>query len=72
MAQVKRLPDGRYLAVEVLAKHDENYLPPEAALALQKAGHPIEGKIFAGQKEVVTQAPGSPSAAPTMPPKASP
>jgi len=30
--------DGRFLATEVLAKHDENYMPPEAAEALKKAG----------------------------------
>jgi len=48
--------DGIFKASEVLAKHDENYMPPEAAEALKKAGHPIEGKVFAGQKAVVTQA----------------
>jgi cytochrome c-type biogenesis protein CcmE len=30
-------PDGVFLASEVLAKHDENYMPPEAADALKKA-----------------------------------
>jgi len=34
----------------VLAKHDENYLPPEAAPALEKAGQPGEPGAFAGQK----------------------
>lgn len=29
-------PDGSFLATEVLAKHDENYMPPEAAAALEK------------------------------------
>lgn len=29
-----RLQDGRFAAQEVLAKHDENYMPPEAAYAL--------------------------------------
>ncbi|MDH4151014.1 MAG: cytochrome c maturation protein CcmE [Betaproteobacteria bacterium] len=29
--------DGRFTASEVLAKHDENYMPPEAAEALAKA-----------------------------------
>ncbi len=29
--------DGTFLASEVLAKHDENYMPPEAAEALAKA-----------------------------------
>jgi cytochrome c-type biogenesis protein CcmE len=30
-------PDGRFEAAEVLAKHDENYMPPEVADALEKA-----------------------------------
>ena len=30
-------PDGVFSAREVLAKHDENYMPPEAAHALEKA-----------------------------------
>lgn len=29
-------PDGVFVAEEVLAKHDENYMPPEVAEALQK------------------------------------
>jgi cytochrome c-type biogenesis protein CcmE len=32
-------PEGRFEAAEVLAKHDENYMPPEVADALEKAGH---------------------------------
>jgi cytochrome c-type biogenesis protein CcmE len=32
-------PDGHFEASEVLAKHDENYMPPEVADALEKAGH---------------------------------
>lgn len=32
-----RLEDGVFRASEVLAKHDENYMPPEAAEALKKA-----------------------------------
>jgi cytochrome c-type biogenesis protein CcmE len=32
-----RLEDGVFVAREVLAKHDENYMPPEAADALKKA-----------------------------------
>ena len=31
--------DGHFEADEVLAKHDENYMPPEVADALEKAGH---------------------------------
>ena len=32
-----RLEGGVFVAREVLAKHDENYMPPEAAEALQRA-----------------------------------
>jgi cytochrome c-type biogenesis protein CcmE len=32
-----QLKDGHFQAREVLAKHDENYMPPEAAEALEKA-----------------------------------
>ena len=32
-----QLRDGVFVAREVLAKHDENYMPPEAAEALQRA-----------------------------------
>lgn len=32
------LPDGSFRADEVLAKHDENYMPPEVAEALRKSG----------------------------------
>jgi cytochrome c-type biogenesis protein CcmE len=31
-------PDGAFLAREVLAKHDEKYMPPEVAKALKRAG----------------------------------
>jgi cytochrome c-type biogenesis protein CcmE len=29
-------PDGRFIADQVLAKHDENYMPPEVADSLAK------------------------------------
>ena len=32
-----KLEDGVFVAKEVLAKHDENYMPPEAAQALKNA-----------------------------------
>lgn len=32
-----------FTATEVLAKHDENYMPPEVADALEKTGHPMGG-----------------------------
>ncbi len=34
---------GTFQAHEVLAKHDENYMPPEVADALREAGHPMGG-----------------------------
>ena len=37
VAQGKVGPDGVFRASEVLAKHDENYMPPEAAHALEQA-----------------------------------
>lgn len=30
-------PDGQFVATEVLAKHDENYMPPEAQHAVDQA-----------------------------------
>ena len=50
VAQGKLTSDGTFRASEVLAKHDENYMPPEAAHALKKAGHEIDKGAFAGQK----------------------
>ncbi|HSS26579.1 MAG TPA: cytochrome c maturation protein CcmE [Usitatibacter sp.] len=50
VAQGKLGTDGVFHASEVLAKHDENYMPPEAAEALKRAGHPIDKSAFAGQK----------------------
>ena len=41
VAQGRLGADGMFVASEVLAKHDENYMPPEAAEALEKAGHPV-------------------------------
>ncbi|HEX6632634.1 MAG TPA: cytochrome c maturation protein CcmE [Usitatibacter sp.] len=49
VAQGKLGRDGVFHANEVLAKHDENYMPPEAAEALRKAGHPVDRTAFAGQ-----------------------
>lgn len=43
--------EGRFEAHEVLAKHDENYMPPEVQRALDKTGHPMgnPGSTGAGQ-----------------------
>jgi cytochrome c-type biogenesis protein CcmE len=35
-------PDGTFRAEEVLAKHDENYMPPEVAEILVEQGHPAD------------------------------
>ena len=43
-------PDGRFHATEVLAKHDENYMPPEAKDALDKA-HKGQGMSMSSMKE---------------------
>jgi cytochrome c-type biogenesis protein CcmE len=37
VARGRLTPDGHFVAEEVLAKHDENYMPPEVAEALEKA-----------------------------------
>ena len=37
VAQGELAADGTFVAREVLAKHDENYMPPEAAEALARA-----------------------------------
>ncbi len=34
--------DGMFQANEVLARHDETYMPPEVMRALEKAGHPAD------------------------------
>jgi cytochrome c-type biogenesis protein CcmE len=47
-----QLQDGVFVAREVLAKHDENYMPPEAAEALKRAqaGDPKLGASTYGAK----------------------
>jgi cytochrome c-type biogenesis protein CcmE len=37
-------PDGSLKAEEVLAKHDENYMPPEVAEMLAEQGHPVDSE----------------------------
>ncbi len=36
--------DGVFVAREILAKHDENYMPPEVAKALKESGQWKDGK----------------------------
>ena len=42
VAQGRLSADGVFQAEEVLAKHDENYMPPEAGEAIDKAKHAKE------------------------------
>jgi cytochrome c-type biogenesis protein CcmE len=44
VAQGKLTTDGNFIATEVLAKHDENYMPPEAAKAVDDAQARAAGK----------------------------
>jgi cytochrome c-type biogenesis protein CcmE len=48
VAQGRLGDDGVFVAREVLAKHDENYMPPEAAEAIARAG---TSKADAGQSQ---------------------
>jgi cytochrome c-type biogenesis protein CcmE len=43
VAQGRMGPDKVFVADEVLAKHDETYMPPEVAAALEAAGKDISG-----------------------------
>jgi cytochrome c-type biogenesis protein CcmE len=47
VAQGRLGPDGVFVATEVLAKHDENYMPPDAAHAIEQAQK--------AQKSVITK-----------------
>jgi cytochrome c-type biogenesis protein CcmE len=46
-------PDGVFRATEVLAKHDENYMPPAAADAVKKAHEEMSTRTL-----ITTQGPG--------------
>ena len=37
--------DGLFKADEVLARHDENYMPPEVAEMLEERGHPPDASL---------------------------
>jgi len=45
--------DGTFVASEVLAKHDENYMPPEVAEALEKANQMPGSSALYGSTTVV-------------------
>ena len=48
MALGTRASDGTFTASEVLAKHDEKYMPPEVVDALKRSGHWQEGGATPG------------------------
>lgn len=62
VAQGKLTGDRLFTANEVLAKHDENYMPPEAAKAVGDA------HTRAAEKKAAAEA-GAPAAAPSQPAK---
>jgi cytochrome c-type biogenesis protein CcmE len=49
VAEGKLGANGTFMATEVLAKHDEKYMPPEVAAALKKSGHWEYGKNASGK-----------------------
>ena len=51
IAQGKLNDQGIFVASEVLAKHDENYMPPEVADAMEKAGAMKQGQQAGGTPE---------------------
>ena len=51
VTQGKLNPDGTFVANEVLAKHDENYMPPEAAEAVKQARSGKEAQSMVVPKE---------------------
>lgn len=57
VAQGQLGSDGVFAAREVLAKHDENYMPAEAADALKRAAAANE-KIVAAENAAKARAPG--------------
>ena len=62
VAQGKLGPDGVFRADQVLAKHDENYMPPEAAEALKNAKPGAQQSISTLSTETSTQPAKTPAA----------
>jgi cytochrome c-type biogenesis protein CcmE len=52
VAEGRLRPDGVFAASNVLAKHDEKYMPPDVADALKKAGRWQEGSELPAGKPV--------------------
>ena len=45
VAHGRLVADGLFAADEVLARHDENYMPPEVAEMLEERGHPPNASL---------------------------
>ena len=60
VAQGRIGPDGVFVADQVLAKHDENYMPPEAAEALAKAKQGQMPSLSKQMGQPMTQQTGGP------------
>jgi len=45
VAEGEVTPEGLFVASEVLAKHDENYMSPQVAKMLEEQGHPGQGDM---------------------------
>ena len=58
-----RMRDGTFVADEVLAKHDEKYMPPAVAESLKRHGQSREG-LTTPAAEPPRTAPGAPQTAP--------
>ena len=61
--------DGVFIADEVLAKHDEKYMPPQVARSLKKNGEAYVPKD--GEKPGASAAPDASTTAPSAPPQTS-
>ena len=44
IARGKLIEGNQFVAEEILAKHDEEYMPPEVAATLESQGHPFKEK----------------------------
>lgn len=51
IAQGRMGPNGTFVATEVLAKHDEDYMPPEVADAMQKGSQQGGGSMNGGPQQ---------------------
>jgi cytochrome c-type biogenesis protein CcmE len=51
IAQGRMGPNGTFVATEVLAKHDEDYMPPEVADAMQKGKQQGGSSMYGGPQQ---------------------